>query len=56
MSLRMELIFAQAGKLYRRTNGRDRELIDLNGRVPDPLPAPDWATRPIGRGPASRLE
>jgi hypothetical protein len=42
------LIFAQAGKLYRRSNGRDREIIDLNDRVPDPVAAPDWATRPIG--------
>ena len=43
------LVFARAGKLYRRTNGRDREIIDLNDRVPDPVPAPDWAEAPIGR-------
>ncbi len=48
------LIFAQAGKLYRRTNGRDREIIDLNDRVPDPVAAPDWATRPIGHRPRIR--
>jgi hypothetical protein len=45
------LIFSRAGKLYRRTNGRDLEIIDLNDRVPDPVAAPDWATRPIGRRP-----
>jgi hypothetical protein len=41
------LIFAQAGKLYRRTRGRDREIVDLDGRRPAPEIAPEWARRPI---------
>jgi hypothetical protein len=43
------LIFARAGKLYRRIKGRDREIADLNDRAPEPVAAPDSATRPIGR-------
>ena len=45
------LIFARAGKLYRRIKGRDREILDLNDRIPDPVAPPDWAKRPIGHRP-----
>ena len=45
---RRRLIFARAGKLYRRVAGRDREILDLNGRAPEPVAAPAWATRPLG--------
>jgi len=38
------LVFARDGKLFRRTADRDREIVDLNDRRPDPVPAPDWAT------------
>ena len=41
------LIFAQAGKLYRRTNNRDDEIANFNDRAPEPLAAPDWARSPI---------
>jgi hypothetical protein len=41
------LIFARAGRLFRRVGGLDREIMDLNGRVPAPVPAPEWATRPM---------
>jgi len=41
------LIFAQHGKLYRRDQGSDREIIDLNELHPDPRPAPDWAKKPL---------
>lgn len=41
------LILGRAGILYRRINGREREIIDFNGRAPDSAPAPDWAKRPI---------
>jgi hypothetical protein len=46
---KQRVIFARAGKLYRRTKGRDREVVDLNGRAPEPVAPPEWATRPIGR-------
>ena len=42
------LIFARAGKLYRRIEAEDREVRDLNGRTPTPTAAPTWATRRIG--------
>ena len=48
------LIFARAGRLFRRIRGRDREILDLNGRAPDPKAGPGWATRPIGRARARR--
>jgi hypothetical protein len=36
-----ELIFARDGRIFRRSaTGKDRELIDLNGLLPDPRPAP----------------
>lgn len=47
------LIFCRAGKVYRHTGRVDRELVDLNGRVPAPVPAPDWAQRPLPAGPES---
>jgi len=37
------IIFARDGKLFRRINGRDREVMDFNGRVPEPRRAPAWA-------------
>lgn len=42
------LIFARAGRLYRRIGAHDHEVRDLNGRAPNPVAAPAWATRPIG--------
>ena len=45
---RKRLIYAKAGKLHRVAGGHDRELADLDGRVPAPAAAPPWATRPIG--------
>jgi hypothetical protein len=42
------LIFARAGKLYRRIKAQDHEIFDLNGRTPTPIAAPDWATRRLG--------
>jgi hypothetical protein len=46
-----DLIYARAGKIYRRSvkGIRDRVVVDLNGLTPDPRPAPAWASRPLGR-------
>jgi hypothetical protein len=42
------LIFAMGGCLFRRSGaGKDRELVDLNGLLPDPQPAPPLAARPL---------
>lgn len=41
------LIFARAGRLFRRTKRGDQELADFNDRVPTRTVAPDWARRPI---------
>jgi hypothetical protein len=44
-----ELIFAREGKIFRRLSSRrkDRLVADLNGMLPDPKPAPAWASRPL---------
>jgi hypothetical protein len=40
---RGHIVYARDGKLYRRVNWKDNELIDLNDRAPDPQPPPAWA-------------
>jgi hypothetical protein len=42
-------VFAEAGRLYRRTTRGVTELIDLRGLEPNPQPAPAWALRPLVR-------
>jgi hypothetical protein len=42
---RGHIIFARDGKLFRRVNWKDHELIDFNDRVPEPSVAPAWAQR-----------
>jgi hypothetical protein len=43
------LVFARAGKLYRR-DGRDDALVaDLGALEPEPAPAPAWAKAPLAR-------
>lgn len=37
------IVFARDGKLFRRINGQDCEVMDFNGRVPEPRRAPSWA-------------
>lgn len=44
---RGRVLFARAGKLFRRERDRDVEIADLNDRAPSPEPAPDWARRPL---------
>lgn len=39
------IVFAREGKIFRRENWKDIQLIDLNDRKPDPRPAPPWALR-----------
>lgn len=43
------LIYAGDGKLWRRPakRGRDRVVADLSGMVPNPVPSPVWASRPL---------
>jgi hypothetical protein len=42
------LIFARAGKLFRRNpKGHDHEIADFNSLRPTPVPAPDWAKKPL---------
>jgi hypothetical protein len=42
------LVFAKDGKIFRRTaNGKDKQLADLAGMVPDPKPSPKWASQQI---------
>jgi hypothetical protein len=42
------LLYARTGCLYRRkASGADKRVADLNGMVPDPRPAPAWATHPL---------
>ena len=44
------LLIAREGKLLRRlADGSDLTVIDLNGLVPDPKPAPASASVPIGK-------
>jgi hypothetical protein len=44
------IIFTRRGKVYCRDHaGVDKELIDLNGLVPDPAPAPVAAGLPLQR-------
>ncbi len=44
---RNRLVFATRGRLFARTGGRDVELADFAGLLPDPQPPPEWATRPL---------
>jgi hypothetical protein len=42
------LIFAKDGRIFRRSStGKDKELIDLAGLMPDPKPSPKRASLPI---------
>ena len=51
---RGRLVLARGGKLLRRSaKGVDVELADFDGRVPDPVPAPEWARVPLA--PAARV-
>lgn len=47
---RGHIVYARDGKLFRRVNGKDRELFDFNDREPDPRPAPARARRWARRG------
>jgi len=43
---RGHIVYARGGKLFRRRPGhQDKELVDFNGRTPEPQPAPAWAQR-----------
>ena len=42
---RDHIVYARDGKLFRRVNHKDHELIDFNERVPEPSVAPAWAQR-----------
>lgn len=41
------VIFARAGRLYRRRGEVDVTVCDLNDRRPAPAPPPDWAKEPL---------
>ena len=41
------VIFCREGKLFRHVDGKDHEIVDLNGLRPNPQPAPDWAKQPL---------
>lgn len=45
------LIFCRNGRLYRREQGKDREIADFSGLHPDPRPSPDWAKQPLATNP-----
>lgn len=49
------IIFARAGKLFRRVGSADRELADFNGLKPDPQPPPERAKAPPKTKRAKRL-
>jgi hypothetical protein len=42
---REHIVYARDGRLFRRVNWKDHELIDFNDRVPEPSVAPAWAQR-----------
>jgi hypothetical protein len=46
------LVFAARGRIFARSGGLDVELADFTTHVPDPQPAPEWATRPLPALPA----
>jgi hypothetical protein len=43
---RNRLVFAARGCIFVRTGTTDRLLADFAAQVPNPLPAPPWATQP----------
>ena len=51
---RGRLVYCQGGRLFRRENdptGPDQQIADFSNLRPSPQPAPDWARRPLERGP-----
>lgn len=51
---RGRLVFASKGRLFARSGGRDVELADFSAYRPEPLPPPEWATRPLPKLAAPR--
>jgi len=41
------IIFCVGDTLFRRKKLDDKLVADFSGRIPNPQPAPDWATRPL---------
>ena len=42
-----QIIFARAGKLFRRAKGKDTLIADFTELRPNPQPTPEWASRPL---------